>query len=318
MPALPMQSRGMECQQILSPSRIRTRAYDERMRSSVRAAQTAKQMEAKAARARPPGKVNASSELEAVAALVRRGLRPTPSKPDLPFPKGWDAAAAEHLALLLGHYAFRLFLRGAILHPEGFRAAEVTQYVSPATAKRFASTLQELGLLRELSSGFFRLVHPAKSFGGVLEWYVARELRRRLGFEVATGLKCRVPGVGGDLDVVAVAEGKLVYLEVKSSPPKHLTQSEVEAFFERVEAVRPDVALFVLDTALRLEDKVIPMLLQALHNRRADPSAPSARRIVRELWSLAPHLYAVNAKTDLVANIALAIAEGFRALAPRL
>ena len=309
---------GMECQQILSPSWILSDAYDERMRPSLRTGLTAKQMEAEAARARPPPTVNASSELEAVAALVRRGLRPTPSKPDLPFPKGWKGSAAERLSLQLGHYAFRLFLRGAILRPDGFRAPEVTQYVSSATAKRFARTLQELGLLRELSPGFYRLVHPAKSFGGLLEWYVARELRRRLGFEVASGLKCRAPGVGGDLDVVAVAEGKLVYLEVKSSPPKHLTQSEVEAFFQRLEVVRPDVALFVLDTALRLEDKVIPMLLQALRSRRADNPAPGARRIVRELWCVAPHLYAVNAKTDLIANIARAIAEGFRALAPTL
>ena len=306
----------MECQQILSPSWILIGAYDEQMRPSVRTHQTAKQMEAEAARARPPRKVIASSELEPIAALVRRGLRPTPSKPDLPFPKGWNGSAAERLSLQLGHYAFRLFLRGAILRPEGFRADEVTQYVSTATANRFAKTLHELGLVRKLSPGFYRLVHPAQSFGGVLEWYVARELRRRLGFEVASGLKCRAPGVGGDLDVVAVAEGKLVYLEVKSSPPKHLVQSEVEAFFQRLEAVRPDVALFVLDTALRLEDKAIPMLLRALRSRRLDEPPPTARRVVRELWSLAPHVYAVNAKTDLIANIARAIAEGFRALAP--
>src|SRR5262249_17348827 len=200
-----MQGRDAECQEILRPSWILRHAYDARMRPDLRTSLTAKQMEAEAARARPPPKANASSELAAVAALVRRGLRPTPSKPDLPFPKGWNDSGAERFAAQLRHYAFRLFLRAAILRPEGFRPSEVTQYVSAATAKRFANTLQELGLLREISPGFYRLMHPAKSFGGVLEWYVARELRRRLGFEVANGLKCRAPGVGGDLDVVAVA-----------------------------------------------------------------------------------------------------------------
>lgn len=36
------------------------------------------------------------------------------------------------------------------------------------------------------------------------------------------------------------------YLELKSSPPRHL--SEPEAFFDRLQALRPDRALFVMDT----------------------------------------------------------------------
>jgi len=77
---------------------------------------------------------------------------------------------------------------------------------------------------------------------------------------VATGLKVRAPGVGGDLDVVAAAEGKLLYLELKSSPPKHLSATEVAAFVDRVRALRPDLTVFVMDTALRLSDKVLPLL----------------------------------------------------------
>jgi hypothetical protein len=120
--------------------------------------------------------------------------------------------------------------------------------------------------------------------------------------------------VGGDLDVVAAAEGRLVYLELKSSPPRHIWEAEVAAFFERVRALRPHLALFVVDTALRLGDKVVPMLRAELVRRGASAALP--RRIVRELWALTPFLYAVNARHDLMANIARAIAEGLRALAP--
>jgi hypothetical protein len=280
--------------------------------------QTAKQMEVAAALARPPRASAAGSSSEPIATLMRRGMRPTRSMPDLPFPRNLTSAAAEQLSKKLGHYAFRLFVRGAILHSGNFRPGEVTHYVTPAMATRFATFLVDLGLAKESEPGSYRLVQPAKSFGGVLEWYVARELERRLGFQVASGLKCRAPGVGGDLDVVAVAEGKLVYLELKSSPPKHLKDSEIQAFFTRLDALRPDVALFVLDTALRLEDKVVPMLLKELAKRRGKTVRPKAHRVVRELWALAPHLYAVNAKTDLIANIGRAIGEGFRALAPTL
>ncbi len=160
--------------------------------------------------------------------------------------------------------------------------------------------------------GRYRLVRPARSFGGTLEWWLARELERRLGFAVATGVRSGAPGVGGDLDVVAAAEGKLVYLEAKSSPPKHLSRSEVGAFLRRVRAVRPDVALFAMDTALRLSDKVLPMFAEALGG--AGATAP--RRIFRETWALGPHLYLVNAREDLVENVSRAIAEGLRALAP--
>jgi hypothetical protein len=121
--------------------------------------------------------------------------------------------------------------------------------------------------------------------------------------------------VGGDLDVVAAAEGKLAYLELKSSPPKHLSTAEVSTFLDRVEALRPHVSLFVMDTALRLSDKIVPMLQQELARRR--PRARlEPRRVERELWALNPHLYAVNAKPDLVANIGRALAEGLLALSP--
>ncbi|MFQ5973345.1 MAG: hypothetical protein ACE5Q3_13530, partial [Alphaproteobacteria bacterium] len=106
-----------------------------------------------------------------------------------------------------------------------------------------------------------------------------------------------------------------VYLEVKSSPPKHLSVGEVTAFFDRVRALRPDVALFVMDTALRLSDKVPPMLVTELA-RRQGGSADAPRRVARELWALTPYIYAVNAKPDLVADIGRAIAEGLLALSP--
>jgi hypothetical protein len=90
---------------------------------------------------------------------------------------------------------------------------------------------------------------------------------------------------------------------------------EVVAFFDRVYLVRPDVTLFVVDTALRLSDKVLPMLVTELEHRQGGTEI-TPRRIVRELWALIPHLYAVNGKLDLMANIGRALAEGLFALSP--
>jgi hypothetical protein len=246
--------------------------------------------------------------------LRRRGFHPSPGSPDLPFPADLGAALADRLARHLDHYAFRLFLRGAIQRPDGFRPAETTRYVAADAAREMADHLVALGLAGAAGRSRYRLLQPPRSFGGTLEWYVARELAERLGFDTATGLRFGVPGIGGDLDVVAAAEGRLVYIELKSSPPRQLAEAEVKAFFDRVLALRPDLALFVVDTALRLGDKVVPMLAAELDRRLTSRTAP--RRVVRELWALTPRLYAVNAKNDLVGNIARAVAEGLRTLAP--
>jgi hypothetical protein len=246
--------------------------------------------------------------------LARRGFRPRATPHDLPFPPDLGEEELGRIAERLGHYAFRLFLRGAIREAEGFAPEEATRYLKPEQAQGTAEALAEVGLASRLPDGRYRLLQGAGSFGGVLEWYVARELRLRFGFEVATGLEFPAAGVGGDLDVVATAEGKLVYLELKSSPPKNLEEAEVRAFFDRLEALRPDVALFVMDTALRLADKVIPLLSVELERKRGGAAAP--QRLARSVWMLGPHLYAVGAHRDLMGNISRALAEGLRSLAP--
>jgi len=270
---------------------------------------TAKDLELRAVEAPPAPRLLLPPGGEALAMLVRRGFQPTVAPLDLPFPADLDGEAAERLAERLGHYSFRLFLRGAILRRGSFTPQEATRYLE---AEQAAATAEELVALGLAERGRYRLCYRAHNFGGTLEWYVARELRGRLGFDVAVGVKFHAPEVGGDLDVVAAAEGRLLYLELKSSPPKHLAPDEVGAFFRRVRALRPHLAVFVMDTALRLSDKVLPLLQAELSTQ----PPPAARHVVREVWALTPHLYVVNARQDLMGNIALAIAEGLRALAP--
>lgn len=273
-------------------------------------------MERDAARAGPdPRGRPAAPAGEPTRMLVRRGLRPEPARRDLPFPPGLPEAALDRLAERLGHYGFRLFLRGALQHSSSFAPGETTRYLDTTRARQHAEFLVRVGLAERLGRGRYRLSHPARNFGGTLEWYVAREVARRFGLETATGLKTGARGVGGDLDVVATAEGKLVYLELKSSPPRHLAEQEMAAFVGRVSLLRPDVTVLAVDTALRLADKVVPMLEAALQAAGAPARAP-ARRLVHEIWVFSPSLYALNAKPDLIANIGRALAAGLRALGP--
>lgn len=248
--------------------------------------------------------------------LVRRGLRPERTKQDLPFPPELDDRTADSISKWLAHYAFRLFLRGAIRKADAFRPADTTRYLTKAQSLNYTEVLISLGLAERVSRSRFRLKWQARSFGGTLEWYVGRELKQRLGFDVATGVQLHVRGGGGDLDVVAAAEGKLVYLELKSSPPKNLSIAETAAFCDRLTLLRPDISLFVVDTALRLTDKVLPMLVDEFRRRRLSELGP--KRIASQIWAVTPHVYAVNGSRDLMANVGKAIAAGLFALSCNL
>jgi hypothetical protein len=250
---------------------------------------------------------------EPLLMLVRRGFSPSLAALDLPFDPAIADPDAERLLSALDRYAFRLFLRGAIQRPDGFSPEEASRFLTPAHAAQRAAQAVDLGLLAPIAGGRFRLVKPAKSFGGTLEWYVAHRLRARFGLDAIAGVKFHAPGVGGDLDIVAAAEGKLIVIEAKSSPPKHLGADEVGAFFDRLRALRPHVAIFAVDTALRLADRAIPLLADVLA-RRGGTATPA--RVERDVWSIGPHVYAVNAKPDLIGNIGRALAEGLFALAP--
>jgi hypothetical protein len=247
--------------------------------------------------------------------LARRGLRPDRSKEKLLFPEDFDDRALGEFCEWLGHYGFRLFLRGAIQRSESFLPSTATRYLTRAQSGKYAEALVALGLAEKISRSRYRLKWKVRGFGAILEWYVGCELGRRFGFSVATGVTLHVRGGGGDLDVVAAAEGKLIYLELKSSPPKNLTASEISAFCDRLTLIRPDASLFVIDTALRLSDKVLPMLVEEFGNRGWAARKPE--QIAAQLWALTPHVYVVNGSRDLMANIAKAIAAGLLALSPK-
>src|SRR5207245_10831543 len=78
---------------------------------------------------------------EAMAMLARRGFRPGLGRPDLPFPRELDADTAERLTGRLGHYSFRLFLRGAIQRRGDFAPGAATRYLTVAQEKDLGDAL---------------------------------------------------------------------------------------------------------------------------------------------------------------------------------
>jgi len=109
--------------------------------------------------------------------------------------------------------------------------------------------------------------------------------------------------------VVACGEGEVIYVETKSAPPRQIVPEEVGAFLDRVDTLRPDTALFLVDTQLRMKDKLVPMFVAEAVRRRL---GWDARRLEREIWRVGPEVYLLNSDPDIVRNLGACLAAHFR------
>jgi hypothetical protein len=242
--------------------------------------------------------------------LKRRGFRVYKKEPhaDLLIP---DEPFRDGFYQVLHKYSFRLFLRDVIKHQERFTLEQVTRYTTTRVIRTYLAYLSDIGLIREGAAGYSLVHRPIMSFGPTLEWYVAEFFRQEFGAEVLWGVKFRRPNVGGDYDVLAKLENMLLYAEVKSSPPKQVIDSEIAAFLDRVDDLAPEAALFLMDTELRMKDKVVPMFEQELAKRMDKP--PPVVRIERELFHIQDRIFIVNAKESIGRNIEKVVARFFQA-----
>ena len=211
---------------------------------------------------------------------------------------------------LLHKYSFRLFLRDVIQRQNGFTAEQVARYATLKVTRAYVEQLVQMGLVERRASRYALARRPVKSFGETLEWYIAEVFRRELAAEAVWGVKFKRPRVGGDYDVIAKFDGALFYVEVKSSPPKQIYDSEVAAFLDRVEDLAPAIAVFFMDTELRMKDKLVPMFEAALAKRSAAP--PEVVRMERELFQIRDRIFIVNAKESIVHNLETVVAWYYR------
>jgi hypothetical protein len=152
----------------------------------------------------------------------------------------------------------------------------------------------------------YRLVGPpVRSFGETLEWFVARLIEREFSAEVLWGIRIKGREPGGDYDVLARIEHELVYVEMTSSPPKHIYQRDVAAFFNRIATVAPHMAVFFVDTELRMTDKIVPLFdaeLRERHGNRAKTRF-AVTRLRGELYHINHRVFIINCKRSVALNL---------------
>lgn len=240
--------------------------------------------------------------------LLRRGHRIHSMRPwDLVLaPRGKERAEQrEAFYQAMRRYSFRLLLRDVIAQGAGFMANGVRRYASPEATGRDLETLCEMGVLKRVADTYALINTKAASFGETLEWYVATVLEREFYYAVAWGVKLAEESEGCDYDVLAAAEGRLIYLETKSSPPKNIHEPQVRGFLERIRRVGPEMAIFLVDTELRLEDKILPLFREALPVALARELAPATEP--RPIYTTGTGLCIANSRRDVVENLRLCL-----------
>ena len=213
--------------------------------------------------------------------------------------------APKSLTLFYGmmrRYSFRLFMRDLIRLPEGDDLAALTRYCSLRTVKSYLGTLAEMGIVL-LTEGGYRLLRKVPSFGPTLEWYVCEVLRREFLSPALFNVKLQNTRFGGDYDVIAIVAGHLVYIEVKSSPPRGVEHQAVEAFLGRLRDLEPAMAVLFVDTELRMRDKLVPMLADGLEAEGKTGGDWAVERLVNEIYHVRHSIYVINSQKGVYSNL---------------
>jgi hypothetical protein len=206
---------------------------------------------------------------------------------------------------MMKRYSFRLVLRDMIKYQDGFRIQDLTHYCSSRVVQGYCRLLCEMGAILKDGRGKYRTcVSPLYSFGSTLEWFIAEVFKREFASPAIYGVSVKKTPSGGDYDVIASWNQRLVYVEVKSSPPKGVELNEISSFFSRMDDLLPEVGILFNDTQLRMKDKLVVMFEEELEERygRESKTLYPVERLIGELFHVQNHIFIVNSKKDVVEN----------------
>jgi hypothetical protein len=250
--------------------------------------------------------------------LQMRGLKIFRRDPKdrLVFPPDLSSSRESRLFETMKKYSFRLMLRDVIKHQSLFHIEDLTHYCSPEAAQDYCNFLSNMKIIKRNRQGGYRTsVSSLFSFGPTLEWFVAEMFKREFASPALHGVTLKETNSGGDYDVIASWNRRLVYVEVKSSPPKGIEQGEISTFFTRIDVVLPEMAILFNDTQLRMKDKLVVMFEEELKKRygRKSKTAYPVIRLVDELFHVGDRIFIVNSKKDVLENFSACLNHYLRA-----
>ncbi len=261
------------------------------------------------------GSIEDSSLVEKM--LRMRGIRVFRKNPTerLFFPSDLSPLYKIRFYEMMKKYSFRLVLRDMIKFQDRFRIQDLTRYCSSKVAQGYCIRLCDMGVIIKNERGNYQTrVSPLYSFGPTLEWFVAEMFKKEFASPAIYGVSIKNTPSGGDYDVIASWNQRLVYIEVKSSPPKGIEQNEISTFLSRMDDILPDVGFLFNDTQLRMKDKLVVMFEKDLGKRYGGKSKTicPVERLMDELFHVQNRVFIVNSKKDVVENFQICLKDYLR------
>ncbi len=244
--------------------------------------------------------------------LKTRGLevfRKNPSE-RLFFPSTLSSIQRTRFYKLMERYSFRLTVRDMIKNQDRFGVDDLVRYCSPHAVQAYCSQLCEMGVLVAIRKGVYRTtVSPLYSFGPTLEWFVAEMFERAFASSAIYGVRLRRAPSGGDYDVLASWNRRLVYVEVKSSPPKGIEAREISTFFSRIDDLVPEVSLLFNDTQLRMKDKLVLLFEEEIEKRCGKDARRlyPVERLKDELFHVRNRIFILNSRKNVAENFRICL-----------
>jgi len=224
------------------------------------------------------------------------------AKANLVFPSNVPSVRLNQFYHLMRRYSFRLFMRDLIQAPRGGDLNDLTRYCSLKTVRSYAKTLAGLEII-SLEGGGYRLMKDVPSFGPTLEWFVCETFQREFLAPALFNVRLQNTKSGGDYDVISTIGGRLVYVEVKSSPPRGVEHQAVSAFLDRVGDIEPNISILFVDTELRMKDKLVPLLAEALEKEGKTGPRWAVTRLVNEIFQVNHSIYLMNSRKGVYTNL---------------
>ncbi len=251
--------------------------------------------------------------------LAQRGLQILShgDRGQLLFPHDLPEDQKTRFFHLMRRYSFRLFLRDLIQNPRGNHMRALTRYCSLKTVRVYMKELEEMGIVEFTAQGAYHLRRTRMpSFGPTLEWYVSEILQRDFLSPALFNVKLKNTRFGGDYDVIGNVGHRLLYLEAKSSPPRGVELPNVISFLKRLGDLQPNVAIFLVDTELRMKDKIAPLFTEAIDQAGLSKDIPPVERMVDEIFHVGHVIYMTNSRRGIYSNLRKCIHDFLRQSGP--
>ncbi len=204
-------------------------------------------------------------------------------------------------------YSVRLLLHDLLAHPDGLPLKKLLHYCSENSARGILNNLISLGLVAREGNDYRFQFAPVLRTGDLAELFTGMLLIEEFQLPVLCNVSLGGNSSGGDFDILANWMQKLLYVEVKSAPPKGIHNSTVAAFLDRIVSLVPDIAIFLNDTHLRVKDKIVLMFEEELIRLQGIGSLENMpiQRVSEQIFQLNHYIYIMNSRRDLKMNFAV-------------